>query len=212
MNVNLDSKYSNSRINHLDINVINSGITELKTIKLQNLKSVCQILKDSSYRINSNLIPAQGGVYCFWWTGSKEFFINNINRKLDLAGPNGRRVEVEISDSWLNYFQDEICLYVGKNSSSIKKRLSGHLRLKSQRDHCCSLDIFKEKPKTTSVQLKRGLEELFINEPDIRNSILENVGMSYFELSGDENSVNRFYLEDKAIGEFYPILNVDIER
>lgn len=200
------------KINHLDLNTITDGLQELRNLKIPSLRSVCSKLSNSSYRINSNLIPSQGGVYCFWWTGSKEYFINTINRKLDLAGPNGRRVEIEITDSWLSYFENEICLYVGKNSSSIKKRLSGHLRLKSQRDHCCSLDIFKEKPKTTSVQLKRGLEELFINEPDIRNIILENVGMSYFELSGDENSVNRFYLEDKAIGEFYPILNVDIER
>src|SRR5574338_322617 len=147
MNENLDSKNSNSVINHLNITVINTGISELKTIKLQKLKSVCQPLKDSSYRINSNLIPSHGGVYCFWWTGNKEYFINTINRKLDLAGPGGRRVIIEITNFWL----------------------------KSQRDHFCSLDIFKEKPKTTSVQLKRGLEELFINEPDIRNLILENV-------------------------------------
>ena len=202
----------NSKINNLDLNIINSGLAELKQIKIYQLKSICSKLKDFNYRINTNLIPAQGGVYCFWWTSNKEYFINTINRKLDLAGPNGRRVEIEISDSWLAFFKNEICLYVGKNSSSIKKRLSGHLRLKSQRDHCCSMEIFKEKPKTTLVQLKRGLEELFINVPDIRKLILENVGMSFYELSGDENSVNRFYLEDKAIGEFYPILNVDIER
>jgi len=208
----IETKNMPYKINHLDINIINTGIEILQQIKIHQLSSVCSKLKNSCYRINSNLIPSQGGVYCFWWTGNKEYFINTINRKLDLAGPGGRRVIIEITNSWLNYFSNEICLYVGKNSSSIKKRLGGHLRLKSQRDHFRSLDIFKEKPKTTSAQLKRGLEELFINEPDVRNLILENVGMSYFELSGDENSVNRFYLEDKAIGEFYPILNLDIER
>ena len=148
----------NNKINHLDINIINFGLTELKQIKINQLKSVCKKLKDSSYRIGTNLIPSSGGVYCFWWTGSREYFINTINRKLDLAGPNERRVEIEITDSWLNYFKDEICLYVGKNSGSLKKRLGGHLRLNSQRDHSSSLDIFKEKPKTIPKFNSKGLK------------------------------------------------------
>ncbi len=202
----------NLKINHLEINIINSGLEELKQIKIQHLKSVCKRLSNSSYQINTNLIPSSGGVYCFWWTGKKEYFINNINRKLDLAGPKRRRIEIEITDSWLKYFENEICLYVGKTYEDMKKRVGKHLRLSSKRDNSLSTNIFTEKPASTTCQLKRGLEELFINEPDIRNLILENVGMSFYELSGDENSVNRFYLEDKAIGELYPILNVDIER
>ena len=202
----------NTKINHLDISVINNGLSGLKKITIPKLRSVCKLLKNSSYRISSNLIPPQGGVYCFWWTGDKDYFIKTINRKLDLAGPGSRRVEIEITDSWLNLFENEICLYVGKNHSGIKERVGKHLRLSSVRDHSTSFKIFNEKPVTTTCQLKRGLEELFITEPDIREVILNNVGLSFFELSGDENSVNRFYLEDKAIGELFPILNVDIER
>lgn len=199
-------------INHLDLSTINSGINELKKISVLKLRSICKPLKNSNYLINTEIIPSLGGVYCFWWTGDNDYFLKTINRVLLVAGPGKRIVKVEITDQWLELFNNKICLYVGKNSSNLKKRLSGHLRLGSQRDSSLSLDIFNEKSKTTTNQLKRGLEKLFINEPNIRELILDNVGLSYFVLSGDSNSVNRFYLEDKAIGEFYPILNVDIER
>lgn len=42
--------------------------------------------------------------------------------------------------------------------------------------------------------------------------MLDNVGISYVVLSGDEHAVNRFYLEDLAIGMMRPPLNIDIER
>ena len=42
--------------------------------------------------------------------------------------------------------------------------------------------------------------------------MLDNIGLSYVILNGDENAANRFYLEDLAIGLMRPPFNVDIER
>lgn len=201
-----------SEKNFLDINKIRSGLIELKSLKIDKIGTCCSLLKTTDYKIKSKTIPSQGGVYAFWWTGDKAYFISTINRHLKLAGPDKRIVDVEITDDWLNLFEENICLYVGKNNSDICSRIGKHLRLKSKRDYSLSHSIFSDPLKTTTGQLKRGLEELFLEDTDIRKVILENVGLSYFILSGDSNSVNRFYLEDKAIGEFYPLLNLDIER
>ena len=53
---------------------------------------------------------------------------------------------------------------------------------------------------------------MFPAEEDTRTLILDNIGLSTVALDGDENSANRFYLEDLAIGLMRPPLNVDIER
>jgi hypothetical protein len=45
-----------------------------------------------------------------------------------------------------------------------------------------------------------------------RDLILDNVGLSWVVLDGDEQAANRFYLEDLAIGLMRPILNIDVER
>jgi hypothetical protein len=42
--------------------------------------------------------------------------------------------------------------------------------------------------------------------------MLDNVGLSWVELPGDEHAANRFYLEDLAVGLMRPMLNIDIER
>ena len=70
----------------------------------------------------------------------------------------------------------------------------------------------KAKAPTTSCQLRAGVEHLFPKEKDTRALVLENIGLSYVILHGDEHAANRFYLEDMAIGLMRPALNVDIER
>ena len=42
--------------------------------------------------------------------------------------------------------------------------------------------------------------------------MLNNVGLSYVLLDGDEHAAHRFYLEDLAIGLMHPPFNIDIER
>jgi hypothetical protein len=45
-----------------------------------------------------------------------------------------------------------------------------------------------------------------------RDLVLDNVGLSWVLLDGDDHAANRFYLEDLAIGLMRPILNIDVER
>lgn len=157
----------------------------------------------------------KGGVYAFWWTGDKEFFKRTINRKLPVKGPGGTNVTLEIDDNWIDSYEDgEICLYIGKNNSSIKSRVGQHLRLDSKRDtkvNSKPVSLFR-KAVTTSCQLKNGIEKLFPQTEDIRDLILQNISLSFVEMDGEEQALNRFFLEDKAIGEYYPIINMDIER
>lgn len=188
--------------NHLDINIIKQGIEELKSLKINTLGCICTEISNSKFQLNSQDELAYGGVYAFWWTGDKDEFKERNKREFSKKGPSGADIKIEITDEWLNQFEDKICLYIGKTHRSINSRMSLHLRLSTPRSE----------KSNTSGQLKRGLQELFSADIDVREIMLNKIGLSYFILNGDENSVNRFYLEDKAIGEFYPLINVDIER
>jgi len=55
-------------------------------------------------------------------------------------------------------------------------------------------------------------EHLFPRLGDTRDLVLDDLGLSYIVLDGDEHAANRFYLEDLAIGLMRPALNIDIER
>jgi hypothetical protein len=159
-------------------------------------------------------LPAHGGVYTFWWTGSADRFADaTCNRLLQLVGPGGRAVVLELDDEWLGLGTKlPIPLYVGKNASSISKRVGQHLRLKSLRMLPLGRAVSKHKRPTTSCQLRAGVEHLFPEDQDSRRLILDNIGISWVELHGDQHAANRFYLEDLAVGLMRPPLNVDIER
>jgi hypothetical protein len=45
-----------------------------------------------------------------------------------------------------------------------------------------------------------------------RDLVLDNVGLSWVELGGDEHAANRFYLEDLSVDSCGPVLNIDVER
>ena len=45
-----------------------------------------------------------------------------------------------------------------------------------------------------------------------RDLVLDNIGLSFVVLDGDDHAANRFYLEDYAVGLMRPALNIDIER
>jgi hypothetical protein len=71
----------------------------------------------------------------------------------------------------------------------------------------------KKAPRpSTSCQLRAGVEHLFPNEEDSRSLTLENLGLSFVVLNGNNHAANRFYLEDLAIGLMRPPFNVDVER
>ncbi len=175
---------------------------------LQNL------VASTGARLMSGCLPTQGGVYAFWWTGDRQLLASSTrNRELALKGPGGRTVCLDLDDEWLGLSTDlPIPLYVGKSASGIQKRVGQHLMLSRERVLRLGRRKRKAKPPTTSCQLRAGIEHFFPSEKDTRAIVLKNVGLSYVALDGDENAVNRFYLEDLAIGLMRPPLNVDIER
>lgn len=176
-----------------------------------------QIVAFNLKMLKAGLLPHEGGVYAFWWVGSHDMLKTDAcNRKLELHGPGGRRVLLEIDDEWLGLDTDlPIPLYVGKSAGSLAKRVGQHLRLSAKRmllpPSKDNVEAKATRP-TTSCQLRAGVEHFFPDEQDTRMLVLENVGLSYVKLDGDEHAANRFYLEDLAIGLMRPPLNVDIER
>jgi hypothetical protein len=120
---------------------------------------------------------------------------------------------VELDDDWLGLSTDlPLPLYVGKNANNISKRAGQHLTLSRIRLLPLGTGAAKQARPTTSCQLRAGVEHLFPAETDTRSLILDNIGLSFVVLDGDDHAANRFYLEDLAIGLMRPPLNVDIER
>jgi hypothetical protein len=65
---------------------------------------------------------------------------------------------------------------------------------------------------TTSCQVRDRLDRLFPHYHDTRPLALENLALSYLRLDGPGAFVERFFLEDLAVGMLRPIFNVDSER
>lgn len=172
------------------------------------------VTTEAGTALRPNQLPSEGGVYCFWWTGNdQELKAADCVRTVTLHGPMGRPVTVTFDDEWLGLATGApVPLYVGKTADSLAKRLGLHLTLKRDR----VLGVFegdrKQERPTTSCQLRAGIDQLFPSRVSTRGVMLDNVGISYVVLSGDEHAVNRFYLEDLAIGMMRPPLNIDIER
>ena len=186
---------------------------ELCRIKHSKLLDV--VHGSASLRIRSKCLPPRGGVYAFWWTGPRELLRSKAcNRRLNLHGPRGRSVRLEIDDEWLGLATDlPVPLYVGKNANRIARRVGQHLLLgTSGRVLPSVLGPQRPKAPTTSCQLRAGVEMLFLRDKRPLDLILENIGLSYVELDGDDHAANRFYLEDLAIGLMRPPINVDVER
>jgi hypothetical protein len=159
-------------------------------------------------------LPQKGGVYAFWWTGSDALLASpECNRQIELHGPGGRPVLLHLDDEWLGLPTGlPIPLYVGKNADSIARRTGQHLRLNDDRITPTFDGHRKQERPTTSCQARAGLEHLFPRMENTRDLILDNVGLSWVVLDGDDHAANRFYLEDLAIGLMRPILNIDVER
>ena len=162
----------------------------------------------------SGALPSKGAVYAFWWTGDLEILrTDRCNRHIELAGPGGRPVAIEIDDEWLGYSAGlPIPLYVGKTADSLAKRVGQHLRLKDIRTTSLFEGTRKQPRPTTSCQLRAGVEHLFPAMANTRDLVLDNIGLSYVVLDGDHHAANRFYLEDLGVGLMRPALNIDIER
>ena len=136
----------------------------------------------------------------------------NSNLNIILKGPKGVDVTVKYKDWWPSELKYP-CLYVGK-SRNIKKRFALHLKRGSaQRLHNISKENNKEKPVTTSCQLRYGIEHIFKNDNSPLKLINKYVGFSYTTDFGSENqTAERFFKEDKLIGTWRPWFNIDSER
>ena len=153
----------------------------------------------------------QGGVYVFWWlkrdeTSLQPLFDERCERKYEVRGKNVGdefvKVEIEISDEWLRSYDHHIPLYVGKTAESLLNRIKLHLQI----NHL-------QYPKdTSSNQFRRGFNRFFKNYDSSFELIIQHIGFSYIPLHDYDEAVNRFYLEDYAIGKLRAIFNVDIER
>lgn len=155
-------------------------------------------------------LPEIPGVYAFWWLASKDALMS-ANRTIILKGPKEKLVKVEYHDWW----PDELkypCLYVGK-TTNIKKRFSLHIKRNcSGRLHEAHPKGVKAKPKTTSCQLRFGIEHIFPEENEPLDIIYNSVGFS-FTTDFSENAIaERFFEEDRLIGTWRPWFNIDSER
>ena len=155
-------------------------------------------------------LPHEAGLYAFWWVGDRDTLLSS-NRSIILKGPGGRLVNVSYEDWWpaeLAY----PCLYVGK-TTNIRKRFSLHLKRGcGGRLHDYHPENHKTPPKTTSCQVRWGIEHIF-PEADKPLEIIENsVGFSYQTDFGDNDVAERFFQEDLLSGTWRPWFNIDSER
>ncbi len=172
--------------------------------KAQSIKSVGSIFSNGTVDL-----PEAPGVYAFWWIAEKSILMSS-NRHIVLKGPGERPVDVEFMDWWPQEIEFP-CLYVGK-STNLKKRFSLHIKRNcAGRLHVISGTNEKQKPVTTSCQLRYGIEHIFKNTPDPLRIIFSSVGFSYSRFSV-KDIAERFFMEDRLIGTWKPWLNVDSER
>lgn len=198
----------------LEVDRIESMSYMLMNIKHQQLDELVDWLKNGSARMKPHILPDQGSVYIFWWTGNiKKLLDKDVNKTIVFKGPNGVDVPVTYTNEWILHHGENkpIPLYIGK-TSKLKDRIQMHLQLGTQRGLPMGEVALNEKRKTTSNQVRDRLERMFLYESDTRRLMIQNIGLSYVILDGHENTVNRFYLEGRMIGELFPLFNVDIER
>ena len=170
-----------------------------------NIRSVKQIAPKRSIEL-----PTEPGVYAFWWIGDLQTLLAS-NRTVVLKGPNEQRVQVEYRNWWPGYLTYP-CLYVGK-TTNIQKRFSQHLKRGStQRLHGAHPEHHKAEPNTTSCQLRWGIEHIFPREQRPLNLIEAFVGFSYRSDFGENAVAERFFEEDRLVGNWKPWFNIDSER
>ena len=155
-------------------------------------------------------LPEEAGVYAFWWLADRDELLQE-NLHIVLKGPNSRLVDVELKDWWPPELQFP-CLYVGK-STNIKKRFSQHIMRGSiARQHNIPQTNEKQKPVTTSCQVRYGIEHVFKNHASPLDIINTKVGFSFTTQFPENAIAERFYTEDRLIGIWRPWFNVDSER
>ncbi len=196
-----------------------------KSIQLfneQEIKPITKFIKIKKGKRYLNLIIEKekevGGLYAFWWLSDNSEFINKFNESgyhLKPKVSSTSKVGLEFNCDWLPDTEQNnrrICLYIGK-TTNLQKRISGHLKLQTDKLwNDKDLDLFEKKPNTVN-QLRIGIERVFGKNSFLsEDEVINNIGISYLSVSGYESSIDRFYLENFLIGHYLPVFNVDIER
>ena len=138
--------------------------------------------------------------------------MSSARRSIKLKGPGGRPVNVTFEKNW-SKSQTYPCLYVGK-TTGLRKRVSQHLlRTKECRltSGCRSARV-KPTAYNSSCQLRQGIEWLFPRNDLPVELIYDSVGLSTVTEFGDNPVAERFFLENKLIGDYEPWINIDTER
>jgi len=173
--------------------------------KKSSITRISQLTKGN--KINLPEIP---GVYAFWWMGEKTMLMERT-RKIILKGPKGEPVTVIYEDWWPDDL-DFPCLYIGK-STNIKKRFGLHIKRGSPRQlHKPRSNNHKVEPVTTTCQLRHGIEHVFGNEQEPLKLINNFVGFSCWTGFSRNPVAERFFEEDRLIGNWRPWFNIDSER
>ena len=155
-------------------------------------------------------LPEIPGVYAFWWIAPKAQLLA-ANRHIVLKGPGEKPVDVEYKDWWPVELLHP-CLYVGK-TTNIKKRFSQHIKRGSPgRLHVAHPRNMKAEPRTSSCQLRFGIEHVFPSEQNPLGIIFRAVGFSSRTDFPDNAIAERFFEEDRLVGSWRPWFNIDSER
>ncbi|WP_378174911.1 hypothetical protein [Aquimarina sp. SS2-1] len=197
-------------LNETYISNSNNSLRIKPKIKLKDLVS-------GAYQNSFTELNKKAGVYIFWWTGDQNFLKSELLKaQYKLKGPHiknseNNHIDINFTREWINSatHNDNLCLYVGK-STNIRQRVLGHIKYTNKNiwgDN--NGPNFGRKPNTVS-QLRIGIERVFGRT--MIEEILKSVSLSWIELEGIENVINRFYLENKLIGDLYPLFNIDAER
>ena len=155
-------------------------------------------------------LPDQAGIYAFWWISSRRKLLDS-NRRMRLKGPRAVWIPIELGDWWPSDVQYP-CLYIGK-TTNLKRRFSLHLKRGSPgRLHSIPKSNDKQRPATTSCQLRYGIEHIFPTSKNPLGIIEDDVGFSYQTEGVAASVIERFYMEDHLIGKWRPWFNIDSER
>ena len=172
-------------------------------------------------------LPNSDGCYVYWWTGDlnvlKKALLDSdfkyylkkshklrVNKKDDWVNVKYTPCWVEASTHTLNDGRSAVCLYVGK-TTNLKKRITGHVRPNTPNIWDKGIIDQKHKPENNTVsQLRIGLERIFGFH--FYKESWKDVSINYVSFPKDIQAINRFYAENRLIGELFPLLNIDVER
>lgn len=180
---------------------------------LQNINLPQIPLLGGGKRIDKTNIPNGGGVYCFWWVSNQHpLHVNEYLYDIPLIGPGGEVVHLPVeNDYFLRTNNGAIPLYVGK-TSGLSNRFGQHLMLGTEKTQRYVNYNTPLKRRNSSCQLRHGLDMLFPETDDTQQLALDNIGVSWVELDGLDNSYQRCFFEHYAISHLKPYFNYDIER